>query len=744
MIGHELGGRYEIITRVGGGGMALVYKAQDLLLNRHVAVKILRPQFTHDEEFIRRFRREAQSAAALSHPNVVSIYDVGQEGDTHYIVMEYVEGHNLNEVIQQRAPLQAEEAVHIAIQICDALEHAHHKQIIHRDIKPHNILIGNNGRVKVTDFGIARAVTSSTITQTGSVVGSVHYFSPEHAKGVNAGEKSDLYSLGIVLYQMMTARLPFLGESPISVALKHLQENFEDPRAVNPYIPQSVENIILRAMRKNPNERYESAEDMLHDLETCLMPDRLNEPRITFHSDNGDFEETKIMPAIRGGAMETVVAPAVQQRKREEDGGQEGRADARKPEEKPKRKRWVKPTVAVTLTLLVIGLVYWGAMTVISWFEVEEVDVPYVVTMTETDARAALEKAGLRVEEPVVKMNKEGVSKDVVYDQTKANERVKVGTPIKLYISTGPNMQMALNYVSQMYETARDELTALGVPDDQIKAEEEFSDEPVGTILEQSLEAGAEFDPKQAHVVFKVSKGKETVRMPNLIGKPEAEAIKLLKSLGLDVKAEDTVRQPSYGEKGLVIKQYPYEPDSVVPKDEEITLTISDGLPSEAVEYTFKFYISPAHAGKSSEIGITYSDATTDKKELPKRTITRPENFPVKVILGPNDEARVTITRDGELVDIFTKTYEDVKNNNDGMPETIPGIDPPPDIPVQGGEGSGSTNGGGNGNGSGNDSGNNGGVVDGFTDSPEQSSTNNFTNQGEPDQGAGNNNAGTQ
>lgn len=209
MIGHQLGGRYEVIERVGGGGMALVYKAQDLLLNRNVAIKVLRQQFVHDEEFIRRFRREAQSAASLSHPNVVSIYDVGQEDDVHYIVMEYVEGKNLNEIIKERAPLQVDEAVHIASQIADALDHAHHNQIIHRDIKPHNILIGRNGRVKVTDFGIARAVTSTTITQTGSVVGSVHYFSPEHAKGIVTGEKSDLYSLGIVLYQMLTGRLPF-------------------------------------------------------------------------------------------------------------------------------------------------------------------------------------------------------------------------------------------------------------------------------------------------------------------------------------------------------------------------------------------------------------------------------------------------------------------------------------------------------------------------------------------------------
>lgn len=344
MIGHELGGRYQVIERIGGGGMALVYRAHDILLNRNVAIKVLRNQFVHDEEFIRRFRREAQSAASLSHPNVVSIYDVGQEDEVHYIVMEYIEGKNLNEIIKERAPMQVDESVRIASQICDALDHAHMNQIIHRDIKPHNILIGRNGRVKVTDFGIARAVTSTTITQTGSVVGSVHYFSPEHAKGVTTGEKSDLYSLGIVLYQMLTGVLPFLGESPISVALKHLQEEFEEPRLLNPLIPQSVENVILKSMRKNPEERYQSAKQMLQDLETCLLPERRSEAKMQFQDDD-DEDRTRIIPAIkplqrglssRGGgderirSMEETPAPAPVKRKkprRAVDQPYAGRAD---------------------------------------------------------------------------------------------------------------------------------------------------------------------------------------------------------------------------------------------------------------------------------------------------------------------------------------------------------------------------------------------------------------------------------
>ena len=256
MEGKKLGGRYEVISRVGGGGMAVVYKAKDLLLYRYVAIKVLNESLSNDSEFIRRFSREAQAAASLSHPNVVNVYDVGTEGHTHYIVMEYVEGPTLKEWIQQNGPLPPETVVDIASQICDGLAHAHENQIVHRDIKPHNILLGPGGRAKVTDFGIARAATSSTITQTGSVMGSVHYFSPEQARGGVIGERSDLYSLGVVMYEMVTGRLPFDADSAIAIALKHLQEPVEDPRKYAADLPDSIRNIILKALEKDPEKRF--------------------------------------------------------------------------------------------------------------------------------------------------------------------------------------------------------------------------------------------------------------------------------------------------------------------------------------------------------------------------------------------------------------------------------------------------------------------------------------------------------
>ena len=271
MLGKILGGRYELLEKTGGGGMAVVYKAKCHLLKRYVAVKILRPDLVDNEEFVTRFKRESQAAASLSHPNIVNMYDVGQENGTHYIVMEYVDGMTLKEYIRKEGRLTSKEAVRIASQICSALHHAHENNIVHRDIKPQNILINKEGTAKVADFGIARAVTSSTVTMAGAnVIGSVHYFSPEQAKGGYVDKKSDIYSLGIVLYEMVTGVVPFEGDSAISVALKHIQEQVTPPGEINPDVPKSIQYIIQRAIEKNLENRYHDAAEMLHDLSQAL------------------------------------------------------------------------------------------------------------------------------------------------------------------------------------------------------------------------------------------------------------------------------------------------------------------------------------------------------------------------------------------------------------------------------------------------------------------------------------------
>ncbi|WP_425423373.1 Stk1 family PASTA domain-containing Ser/Thr kinase [Shimazuella kribbensis] len=309
MEGKKLGGRYEIISRIGGGGMAVVYKAKDILLHRNVAIKVLSESLSNDQEFVRRFDREAQAAASLSHPNIVNVYDVGQDGYIHYIVMELVEGPTLKQMILERGTLTTAEAGDIAAQICDGLQHAHDNQIVHRDIKPHNILIGTNGRAKVTDFGIARAASSSTITQTGSVMGSVHYFSPEQARGGQIGSKADIYSLGVVLYEMLTGELPFDGDSAISIALKHLQEPVIDPRELNDKVPESMVNIVMRALEKDPEMRYTSVKAMMQDINYALQFDNRRENRWERPAKTSDIFQTIPISADEETEMHKVFQP---------------------------------------------------------------------------------------------------------------------------------------------------------------------------------------------------------------------------------------------------------------------------------------------------------------------------------------------------------------------------------------------------------------------------------------------------
>lgn len=672
MIGHELAGRYKIIERIGGGGMALVYKAQDILLNRNVAIKVLRQQFVHDEEFIRRFRREAQSAASLSHPNVVSIYDVGQEEDVHYIVMEYIEGQNLNEIIKERAPLQVEEAVRIATQICDALGHAHHNQIIHRDIKPHNILIGRNGRVKVTDFGIARAVTSTTITQTGSVVGSVHYFSPEHAKGVVTGEKSDLYSLGIVLYQMLTARLPFLGESPISVALKHLQEEFDEPREVNPLIPQSVENIILKSMRKNPEERYQSAEEMMDDLETCLLPMRLNEPKMEFED---DADSTLVMPALKTMQRSS-------QHHMDQDDDSEEEELVEKHTGKPKKK-WVKPTIIIVSVLLFLGIMAGVVMYVNKMLEVPEVKVPEVVGMTEEQAIRELENSGLIVDEEVIRKYKPEVEPGIVYAQSKdPDSMLKKGSPVQLSVGEEKPLEKMPDLKGLTLEAAVAELKKLGIDEAAITSpSREYNDNvPEGQIFDQQPSKDTNIDPSQVEIRLTISKGKETINMPSLIGMDKDKAVALIESVGLQVGA---IKEKSSFEvkKGEVMEQWPYEPNAAVAPNEKITLFVSSGYPADALEYNYSVPVSPSAEGQESKIRVVFSDAVGDNQEAVNKTITTSEMVPVKLTLAPEKHATVMIFRDGRQVDTYSVSYTDVKNGTVPQP-TFEQPPVEPDVPV--------------------------------------------------------------
>jgi len=527
LVGRVLGDRYEIMEKIGGGGMALVYKAKCRLLNRFVAVKVLRPEFTEDEEFVKKFKREAQSAASLSHPNIVGIYDVGTENNNYYIVMEYIKGQTLKELIKGKGTLGVEYATNIAIQICYALDHAHKNHIVHRDIKSHNILIREDNSVKVTDFGIARAVSSSTITNTGNVIGSVHYFSPEQARGGYTDEKSDIYSLGVVMYEMLTGRLPFEGESPIAVALKHIQEEPVPPSKAHGRIPKAIEAIILKCMEKEVSKRYNSASEIINDLrQSLVMP-------------NGDFvkknkyvdENTRVLEPIK--IIDKDVAAETEE---ESDGGEANRVEAKEGklviddysidaipsipggnEQSPQKK---KKNVAFLIAAIVGGLllallVGGGILFVNSLFTVKEVEVPDIMNMSENEARDDLAALSLILEVTERVHNKDIPEGSVISQIPKPTEKNKVTNPVKAVVSKGPRKVVIPNLVGESYDKVKMILERENLLEG--KLEQEYSEYPNGFVIRQSITAGISVD-EGTTIDYVISIGPEKFVMPTYIG----------------------------------------------------------------------------------------------------------------------------------------------------------------------------------------------------------------------------------
>ncbi|CAI8795139.1 Serine/threonine-protein kinase PrkC [Brevibacillus sp. IT-7CA2] len=637
MEGQRLGGRYQIESRVGGGGMAIVYKARDLILNRPVAVKVLRSQFGTDEDFVNRFRREAQAVASLSHPNVVGVYDVGQEGDTHYMVMEYIEGYTLKEVIIQRGALPVEEAVRIAEQICDALDHAHQNQIIHRDIKPHNIMIGKNGRVKVTDFGIARAVTSATITHTNAMLGSVHYFSPEQARGGITGEKSDIYSLGIVLYEMVTGELPFSGDSPISVALKHLQEPLPEPRQVNPAIPQSVENVILKALVKDPFLRYASASEMLEDLETCLFPERLNEEKLTFPVDE---EMTRVVPIITPDMLEGHANGKT-------GGAGRGRYEQRTEEEdaKPAKKQWwVKALLWVGGIGLFFVLAFFGFNLLLNLFpSVPEAQVPHVEGIEVTLAEKKIQDAKLVAR--IVEEANDTIEKGMVIRQDPAPPmRLKENSVVTLYVSKGQQEINMPNLVTLPRATAEEALKSNGFKLENVTFVEEEDDKAeVGTVIKQSPAANEKVFPTKTNVTVTISKGKAFVKMPDVRNKSiEAAQVELFKR-GLSVGEIKEVPTYTTDKPGIVLSTHPYDPGMDVQKSVAVPLEVSNGqYPQDAKLANVPVYVEVV-PGETLEVKIEVTDARGEAKVLHTETITENKEYDVPIVLAPQKDSVVKV-----------------------------------------------------------------------------------------------------
>lgn len=546
MAGKILDNRYEILEQVGGGGMALVYRARDIYLNRTVAIKFLREQFTSDEEFVSRFRREAQAVASLSHNNIVSIYDVGHSGDTYYLVMEMVEGRNLKELIKEKGPLPLEQAVDIARQICDALEHAHEHRIIHRDIKPHNIIITKGGVVKVTDFGIARAVSTATVTHTGNIMGSVHYFSPEQARGEIADERSDIYSLGVVIYEMVTGVLPFDGESPISVALKKIQNDPVSPREINGQIGEALEKAILIAMNKDPKLRFKSVSDLRANLLSAQLYNRLD----------------KNIPAKV--SEDTVILPKLQKKLAEKRGEK-----ARENLMNAPLKVWTWVIVGLIMIGFILGM-YLSANVMAR----EEVTVPDVKEKTVDEATEELKKAGLLLEVSK-KANHPTVKEGLIISQSpRGQEIVRKSTKILVTVSGGPSLVNVPDVLHSSVSAAEISLDNYGL--DSVITRVYNSQVPEGEVIDQEPDANTE--AAQGSIVkLIVSKGPEPVwiKMPKLTGSSLAEAREILKLNNLTLEVVQPEVSYQYEEE-IVIRQDP-GPDSEILQGAVVNIVVSAG-----------------------------------------------------------------------------------------------------------------------------------------------------------------------
>jgi len=595
MIGMILGNRYEIVEKIGSGGMALVYKARCRLLNRYVAVKILRQELIEDKEFISRFSIEAQAAASLSHPNVVSVYDVGQQDNIYYIVMEYVEGITLKEYIAENGPMKWREALNFSIQICSALEHAHKKHIVHRDIKPHNIIVTKDGMLKVTDFGIAHAVSTSTITMGGNTIGSVHYFSPEQARGGYTDEKSDIYSLGIVMYEMLTARVPFDGDRPVIVAMKHIQEQPVPPREINSSIPVAVESIILKAIAKEQRNRYASATAMLSDLYRAYdYPEEV----LTESEDAIDSFPTQKIPAVAAGE-EGKVLPE----------------NSKKKKKKMPKEDKVAVWAAIVTSLVIIGFITFGIIKAFYpgavGFGEEEQVVPDLVGQDFKTAESLFANSKFKIVKEQEVYDSEVEKGRIISQEPAAKTKVKLPHEIKVTVSLGAKSIILEDLTNLEYRQAEIQLDRNEL---RYKVINESSDRiPEGIVIRHIPEAGVEVKAGDMVTLY-VSSGREIkmVQVPSLIGKTEQEAIASIYQSGL-VQGQIT-REQSDKPKNTVIRQSKSAGEEVEEKT-AIDLVVSQGMPAEPEQNE-----TPGNAEQLKERIISIN--LPDDKETVKLKVT--------------------------------------------------------------------------------------------------------------------------
>ena len=620
--------RYRIQEQIGVGGMAIVYRAIDEKLDREVTFKVLKEDYINDEEFIKRFSTEARAAARLSNSNIVNVYDVGNDGNIHYIVMEYIDGFTLKELISSKAPFTDEEAVGIGLQIGAALEHAHKNGIVHRDIKPENILItksGNIGTIKVTDFGIAKATTSKTSPI--DFMGSVHYFSPEQAKGENVDTRSDIYSLGIVLFEMVTGQLPFTGETAVALAMKHLKEPIPDIKAINPNVSDKLVSVIKKATCKEPKNRYQTIAELVKDLKYVLAEIHMSKNE----KENVYTDETVIMTkddvdTIRNSQKHT---ENNNKKNKNNNSNKNNKKQELSQEDADYKKKEKKVILAAIITgiVLILGITM-GSRMINNTLYAGTIKVPNFVGMTSEKAEALAVRKHITIE--TKEIYKENVDEGVVADQSvKKGERIKENETVTLYVSSGSNSVTVPKFEGYMKSKAEEIAEANNLV---LVVEYVTSDELAGTVVEQDIKEGEKVAPK-SEIKIKVSSGgvDEEVKVPDFYGKTKEEAEELLKEIGLTGKFidgySDTVPEGQVMDQGI-------DANSLTTKDTVLTLTVSQGPNKSVAEAQDEVTtLTPV-------ISLPSSEPKEEKTTAPQGQAVRENNETVKPVQNPTAATR--------------------------------------------------------------------------------------------------------
>ncbi|MFU1768703.1 Stk1 family PASTA domain-containing Ser/Thr kinase [Mammaliicoccus sciuri] len=662
MIGRIIAGRYEFVKYLGGGGMSNVYLAKDKILNRDVAVKVINIPPYEKEKAVERFEREVQNTTILSHSNVVNVLDVEEDDNCYYLVMEYIEGPTLKEYLCKEGKLSADEAVEMTLQILKGIAHAHHHRIIHRDIKPQNILMTKNGTLKILDFGIARALSETALTETNHVMGSVQYLSPEQAKGQSTDESSDIYSIGIVLYELLTGHPPFNGETPVSVAIKHIQEELPSIRKERPSIPQSIENVIMKATRKEKSLRYRDTNEMYYDLLTALDDERKDElPRYDSDSD------TKTMPIIKADEEESDTKTVPIATTQQNANAQQQNTESNKP--KRKRNKWLIVFVPILLLCMLVGAIGF-ALTAPKY-----VDVPNLLGKSRGEALALIDEKGLskgKITEAYSNSFKEG---EVMKVTPKVGSKVKEMTKVDLVISQGVKTFTVEDYVGKSADKTKKQLEKQGF--ESVRIKEQYDKAANGTVINQNIEPGSKVVPKDTMIILTKSIGVKQEYVKDYTGEEISKATSELEALGFKVEQSevesdepaDTIVKQSFKDGQLPVESTIYfdvskgeDKDSDSDKSDDKDKNDDNNDNARDKTYTQSVYIpfTGSDSKKGQKVEIFVKDKSNDIKKVAdsftiKKDTTRSINFTIPK--GESAEYRVEV--DGKEIESNTIDYDD-------------------------------------------------------------------------------------